>query len=147
MARTKTIKPYYISIGYTGTRQGMTESQLLALTTFFHDNNIHEAHHGDCIGGDEQFHEICREFGVDVVLHPPIDDRLRAFCVGAVRTMLPRPYLERNHIIDTTELLLAAPKEDTEPLPGRGQGTWSTVRYARRSRKPFRIVWPMGVAW
>ena len=105
-----------------------------------------EGHHGDCVGADEQFHSICVQLGIPVVIHPPEKDTYRAFCDGAIRVEKPRPYLVRNNIIvDTTELLVATPKEDREPPIQRGQGTWSAIRYARRSRKPFRVVWPDGV--
>jgi len=135
-------------VGFTGTRKGMTDSQKLALRIFFSDHDVEEGHHGDCIGSDEEFHEICQEYGVGVVLHPPDDDRLRAFCEGALRVEPPRPFLVRNRIItDVCGILLAAPKETDEPMPARGQGTWSTVRYARRSGATFRIVWPEGALW
>ena len=100
-----------------------------------------KAHHGDCEGGDAQFHELCKMAGVAVVIHPPEDPKLRAFCKGAERTEPERPYLVRNHIIvDCCEMLLAAPKELEEPPARRGQGTWSTVRYARRAGRDLRIV-------
>jgi hypothetical protein len=130
-----------VKVGFTGTRQGMTEVQcrhtaaLLAGAT--------EAHHGDCVGADEQFHELCLGLGVPVVLHPPIDDRLRAFCLSATHTLEARPYLERNRdIVNICDLLIAAPKEADEPDPARGQGTWSTIRYARRVGRQMRLLWP-----
>lgn len=131
-------------VGYTGSRKGMTGNQAAVVARIL--LKATEGHHGDCIGGDEQFHDICMQFEVPVVIHPPEDDKLRAFCEGAKLVMPPRPFLVRNRIIvDTTELLVATPKEEYEPDPARGQGTWSTVRYARRSNRPFRVVWPDGV--
>lgn len=130
-------------VGFTGTRVGLCGGQSAKLLDFLVKNNVKQAHHGDCIGGDSQFHEICRMAGVSVVLHPPKNDKLRAFSKGAIHTEPPLPYLIRNHIIvDCCEVLLAAPKELEEPTPGRGQGTWSTVRYARRTRRDLRIIWP-----
>jgi hypothetical protein len=135
-------------IGFSGTREGLTAAQKKVIDVFFCDNHVSEAHHGDCIGGDEDFHELCRKHGIPVVLHPPEDWRLRAFCQGAVREEQPYPYLTRNqHIVNATDLLLAAPKEEYEPDAMRGQGTWSTVRYARRSLRPMRLVWPEGEPW
>lgn len=133
-------------VGFTGTREGMTQVQLSTVTRLL--LKADEAHHGDCVGADEQFHAICLELEIPVVLHPPEEERLRAFCPDAIRIEPPRPYLVRNRIIvDLCDMLVAAPKEDEEPEPQRGQGTWSTVRYARRSVKPFRIVWPNGKPW
>jgi len=137
-----------VVLGFTGTRQGMTDEQARRIEKIVEKlvgkkSGVAEAHHGDCVGGDEEFHDICRFFKIDVVLHPPTNDKLRAFCQGAVRVEEPQPYLTRNVIIvNTCNLLLAAPKEDSEPLPARGQGTWSTIRYARKTDCLLRIVWP-----
>ena len=55
----------------------------------------------------------------------------------------PRPYLERNRdIVRACDRLVGCPKETVEPSPGRDQGTWSTVRYARRTGVPVTILWP-----
>jgi hypothetical protein len=131
-----------VVVGFTGSRQGMTAIQRdlvsMLLTT------ATEAHHGDCIGADEEFHELARRAGVPVVIHPPKAGRWRAYCEGAVKVMAPADYLIRNrHIVEASELLIGAPKENQEPDVGRGQGTWSCIRYARRHR-PLTIVWPDG---
>lgn len=128
-------------VGFTGTRRGMTERQRVQVAAWL--ALAHRAHHGDCTGADEEFHELCRQAGVAVVLHPPLDARLRAFCKGAEETRLTRPYLERDHdIVDECAWLIAAPFESYEPRPARGQGTWSTVRYARQRRRLIRVAWP-----
>lgn len=133
-------------IGFTGTRRGMTHEQRSIVMTLL--KKAKEAHHGDCIGADEQFHDLCRILSVPVVVHPPEDERLRAFCPNPARIEPPRPYLVRDRIIvDRCDLLIATPKEGYEPAPQRGQGTWSTVRYARRSGQRFRVVWPEGMKW
>ena len=130
-------------IGFTGSRRGMTGHQAARVLELLLKFKPIEGHHGDCVGADAQFHELCQMAKVAVVIHPPEDPTYRAFCTGALRVEPERPYLERNHIIvDTCKLLLATPKEDVEPLAGRGQGTWSTVRYARRAQRRMRIVWP-----
>jgi hypothetical protein len=137
-----------IIVGFTGTRRGLTRQQFMVIEAFFKDHVILEAHHGDCIGADEEFHDICLTYDVPVILHPPENPKLRAFCKHYRKVMPPRPFLERNHIIvDTCDVLLAAPREEQEPPVARGQGTWSTVRYARRSSKRFRVVWPEAVTW
>jgi hypothetical protein len=132
-----------VIVGFTGTRKGLCGGQSAKILEFLIKNHVTEAHHGDCEGGDAQFHELCKMAGVAIIIHPPQDPKLRAFCKGADEIEPERPYLVRNHIIvDRCETLLAAPKELEEPEPGRGQGTWSTVRYARRSGRNLRIVWP-----
>jgi hypothetical protein len=132
-----------IILGFTGTREGMTAYQKNAIRQMLLDVNVLYGHHGDCIGGDEEFHYLCHEHGIPLIIHPPEDPRLRAFCPDAYRIEEPRPFLERNRIIvNSVNLLVAAPKEDYEPMAGRGQGTWSTVRYARQVGRLLRIVWP-----
>jgi hypothetical protein len=130
-------------IGFTGTRQGMTAWQrevvrrvLLTAT---------EAHHGDCLGADAEFHELAWAGGIDLVIHPPEDDKAQARCVGALMVHPPKPYLERNKdIVDGTDLLVATPKEAKEPRVKRGSGTWACIGYARRVGKRILIVWPDG---
>jgi hypothetical protein len=135
-------------LGFTGTRAGMTARQCQIIRYLLEVSPPAEVHHGDCIGADAEFHELALEAGIPVILHPPEDDKLRAFCglgshEGAIGTCTPAPYLKRNQaIVLETDLLLAAPKEQSEPEPARGQGTWSTVRFARRSGRPYTIVKP-----
>lgn len=132
-----------IDVGYTGTRKGMTLLQLARIEVILDTLTVVRARHGDCIGGDEEFHELCITAEIPIEIHPPDNDRLRAFCKGAVKVHEPKPFIKRNHIIvNTCDLLIAAPKETYEPAPARGQGTWSTVRYARKLDRLLRIVWP-----
>jgi len=132
-----------VILGFTGTRRGMTMFQKTAISQMLADVRVMEAHHGDCVGADEEFHYLCFVRNIPIVIHPPEDPKLRAFCPNAYRIEPPRPYIERNHIIvNSVGLMVAAPKEDYEPMAGRGQGTWSTVRYARQVGRLLRIVWP-----
>lgn len=98
-------------------------------------------HHGDCEESDHISHGIAREAGWSIGLHPPIDDRQRAFCEGDLVWPL-KPFLDRNRdIVDVTMGLIAVPGGFEEELRS---GTWSTVRYARRLGRPIKIVWPDG---
>lgn len=150
-ARRKTAsrRPFPVVVGFTGTREGMTPRQrafvMSALQGWQATGVLAEAHHGDCEGADEQFHGLCRQLGVPVVLHPPSAGDRRAWCEGAVRTEKALPFLERNkEIVRAASVLIATPKEGREPAPGRGQGTWSTVRYARSRGGAPRVVMPDG---
>lgn len=100
-----------------------------------------EVHHGDCIGADADMHQRATENYLRTVGHPPSDPKLRAFC--EFDELWPeKPYLDRNKdIVDSCHVLLATPKESTEQQRG---GTWSTIRYARKKKKPVLIVWPDG---
>lgn len=134
-------------LGFTGTRDGMTPAQKqsahFAVSVILGDLDL--VRHGDCLGADVDFDVIARCLAVPVLVHPPTDSKLRAFCGKERENLEPKPYLERNRdIVDLSDLLLATPKEDAEPPVRRGGGTWATVRYARRRGTPVLIIWPDG---
>jgi hypothetical protein len=126
-------------IGFTGTQIGMTLLQQEEFVLFCQENNIIEFHHGDCIGADEQAHNIVREFFplVRIIIHPPINSSKRAFCKGDV-LWTPKEYLDRNKdIVNESDTVIAAPKENIEVLRS---GTWSTIRYAKKANKLGKIL-------
>ena len=87
------------SLGFTGTRRGMTDAQkerITALLLLFHPR---QAHHGDCIGADKQFHELVQQVlpATEIIVHPPDNERLRAYCVGE-DTWPAKSYLVRDRI-------------------------------------------------
>lgn len=128
-------------IGFTGTRHGMTAAQRITVGSFL-GPNVTEGHHGDCIGADVHFHELCRQLHVaSIVGHPPTDPKLRAFC--ACDVLLPEaPYLTRNrHIVKAVDLLLATP---AETIPQVNGGTWRTIGYAESADLPLVVVYPDG---
>jgi hypothetical protein len=133
------------SIGFTGTRRGMTTAQrdhvqekLLAWRPL-------EVHHGDALGADAEFHEMVRTLLPDtkIVTHPPSNPKQRAFCQSDEQ----RPeedYLARNKsIVRASHLVLAMPGENTEQLRS---GTWSAVRLCRKSPVWFMVILPNGQA-
>lgn len=133
------------TIGFTGTQCGMTLKQQGKLIDFLetlHDDNCdHQItlRHGDGVGSDYEMHHIGKLMGYHIVIHPPIIDTLRAFCDGD-EVMTPRDYLDRNKdIVNNCDLLIAAPKENTEVLHS---GTWSTVRYAKQLGVNVVIIEP-----
>ena len=114
-------------IGFTGTRQGMTERQRSAVRDLLASYAGTILHHGDAIGADAEAHDIALALGCAIVIHPPAIATERAFKT-AVEIRAAKPYLVRNkHIVRETALLIAAPAEPVEQLRS---GTWSTVRYA-----------------
>ena len=132
-----------MSVGFTGTQLGMTEIQKKAvkraLELFRKEND--EFHHGDCIGADSEAHQIAREIGYSIVLHPPTKSLKRAFC-KADKEEQALPYLERNlEIVKSTQILLATPKGMSEE---RRSGTWSTIRKAKKMGKKVIIIFPNG---
>jgi hypothetical protein len=118
-------------VGFTGTQQGMTDAQKEQVLRILAEYHVDEFHHGDCIGADEEFHNIVAEtFGNEnIIIHPPSAQQKRAFCKGG-KWRKPKAYLDRNFdIVDETDILIATPKEDHEVLRS---GTWATIRYGRK---------------
>ncbi len=131
-----------MKIGFTGSSEGITVAQLQALRLCFAlIGDDAEFHHGDCVGADETAHGLALTNGWSVIIHPPKDDRHRAFCEKAVTHWQPKAYLIRNRdIVACSDTLIACPKGPEE----RRSGTWSTVRYARKKIVKIIIVWPDG---
>ncbi len=130
-----------MKIGFTGTREGMTDRQK---DEFRRVLNLHiigetenEFHHGDCIGADYDAAKIAFELGCQLVSHPPTNDSKRAFITSHV--VLPaKPYIARNHdIVNQTERMIASPKENDEVIRS---GTWATIRYARLMGKSVWVI-------
>ena len=129
-----------MKIGFTGTREGMTEIQKNELYHKLVEYGATEFHHGDCVGADAEAHVIA--YGLKIVIHPPEDDSLRAYCESDF-ILDPLPHLKRNKaIVDQTDVLFATPKEMVEELRS---GTWSTIRYANKRGKKVEILYPSGV--
>lgn len=130
-------------VGFTGSQEDLSLIQFdLLVEVLAEFEEITAVHHGDCIGGDLAFHLIVEELRPDVELniHPPIDKKKRAFCMGDVKYE-PKDFLDRNHdIVDACDILIACPKMK-EVLRS---GTWATVRYARKTGKPVAILWRDG---
>lgn len=127
--------------GYTGSRTGMTDLQKLSLSKLLTDLRVQELHHGDCIGGDAQAHEIALSLHLRIVVHPPAEKRYRAFCQGAHEVREPKAYLTRNRdIVGETRYLIGASVADRPLSYG---GTWYTINYARQFRDAY-VIWPSG---
>ncbi len=128
-----------IRIGFTGTRMGMTADQIAVATEILSTYGVDELHHGDCVGADAEVHDIAKDMGIVVVVHPPLNPRYRAWCEGdEMRDELP--YIERNHnIVDETQRLIVAPRTEHEV---RRSGTWATYRYAKSLNRTMWLLKP-----
>jgi hypothetical protein len=136
-----------LKIGFTGTKNGMTFDQknnfLVTLDELNDEHHLEEFHHGDCIGADEDAHQIVETYFPHVMIHihPPENGYKRAFCKGGFSHQ-ERPFLVRNrHIVDLTDVLIATPDGDNEQ---QRSGTWSTIRYAKKINKDVTIIGPSG---
>lgn len=136
-----------IRIGYSGPRTGMTSAQMRAVHGYlshvllvnWNDPGIDgiEAHHGDCIGGDAQFHVIAIVLGCRTVAHPPLDSSRRAWC-QADEIREPKDFLARDwDIAYDTGQLIATPKV---PQPVAGSGTWATIGYSIQLHRSVTLV-------
>lgn len=141
-------KPCFL-LGFTGSRTGMTDDQQAAVRQELqkvldeHQSEALEAHHGDAIGADTQFHAICQEVNIPVVIHPSQDQKDRAFCEGAKAERPPQNFRQQSEsIVNSSDILIAAPNGFREQL--RGSGTWMTVRIARKAEKTCVICFPDG---
>lgn len=121
-----------LKVGFSGTREGMTANQRKQVIEFLTEHRKIgwkiEAHHGDCIGADAEFHVICRTLSSDIkiVVHPPSDSSRQAHCQGD-ETHPVKPYLVRNRdIVNDTDILIGCPKSPVRA----GSGTWYTIEYA-----------------
>lgn len=139
-------------IGFTGTREGMTPKQRNEVigTLREYSAGITRAHHGGCVGADEQFHSYCIGAGISGrdrlhvwPGHPyrkPWVDYMQADLEGNYTKHEPAYYLDRNRqFVELCDLIIATPKEDQDP--GKG-GTWYTIRYAKEIGKQVKIITP-----
>jgi hypothetical protein len=127
--------------GFTGTRKGCTTQQKTILYLEMAFIGMTKALHGDCIGADSDFHGIAKSFTEDIEIYPPLDPANRAFCKAEIIHDVA-PYLERNKsIVDACDTLVACPETAEEV---KRSGTWSTIRYALKQKKPVVIIEPDG---
>lgn len=143
--------PY--TVGFTGTRQGMTNEQKGTLKIAFIDIEVEKRlveqlfcfRHGDCVGADAEAHDIWRSSFTDldeIWIHPPMDPKYRAFKNGDV-ILDPKGYLDRNDdIVAACHYLIGTPNTMKPKVRG---GTWSTIRKAAASKVRGSVILPNGM--
>lgn len=140
-------------IGFTGTRHGMTIDQWAKVGNLLADNFVrnmtNEWHDGDCLGADAQAHgsveqvqKMFPEFNIITHGHPCNKPNWRAYKEFDILHEIRPPLVRNRVIVESSELMIAAPQEYDEQH--RGSGTWATIRYAERQKKNLIIVWPDG---
>ena len=130
-----------LNVGITGTRQGLDFTQERILDSMFAllDKLFDEVtiEHGDCIGVDQQAHNMAIKFEFAIFIHPPKNDKHRAFCKGGA-ILEPEEYLQRNqNIVMASDILLAFPTTENY-IPH--SGTWYTIGYAQEEGIPVIIT-------
>ena len=138
-----------MKIGFTGTAKGMTARQLGTLTHELQAFDFREAHHGDCVGADTEFHNLIRRLfpQARIVGHPgfPESDSRRADNPCDEFRPVPNggPLKRNRNMVDEVDFMFATPLLNKEILRS---GTWSTIRYAAKPKvnRPCVIIWPDG---
>lgn len=136
------------SIGFTGTRNGMTYEQKRAICEcleLYLELGYREVHHGMCIGADADFHELAASYSFIIHGHPGVNRSGKCNTRADLKGLFiykEEPFIVRDkHIVNQSTLLMATPATPIEELRS---GTWATIRYARMVRKFIIIVNPDG---
>lgn len=133
-----------MKVSFTGTRKGMNETQMSLFAGILEQLGVTEFYHGDCIGADENAHDLVVASGADIEIkkRPCNIESQRAFTKEGTCIAEPEAPLDRNKkLVDDSETLVAIPGEQFEELRS---GTWATIRYAKRNQVPVIIIWPNG---
>jgi hypothetical protein len=117
-----------VSIGFTGTRSGMTQKQIEVLRQYLIMFRVEyglEFRHGVAEGADLQAAALAVGVGYVEEKFPAGDDPL-----GRNRV-----------IVDGSHLMFATPHQHKEVLRS---GTWATIRYTNKTHTPGITIWPDG---
>lgn len=149
--------PVSISIGITGTRNTLANSQQFALGMLINTlgrtvDGPAEMHHGLCIGTDETSHYIAVQIpGIQIHGHPGYGAGKRSpyqmtYKPDSFFIIHPaKPYNKRNQeIVTASGILLACPRFPESDARSARSGTWQTIRMMKRARKPVIIIPPSG---
>ena len=138
-----------IVLGFTGTRNGMTDAQRAEVTRQLKRIQPDEVVHGDCVGADDDFDWICEQLGIPGDhrhIRPCTFENMRARCDerrGAKVVAEPKPPMQRNRdIVADADVILATPPNDV-PIR-RGSGTWATIKFGQRKGIEVVVVAPDG---
>lgn len=128
-------------VGFTGTRDGMTESQIdqLALMLVVFKSHENQFHFGGSGRSDLRAREIAKSFGFAIHWHPcpgislaSLGPLVEEATAEHWRQVFP-PLVRNRNIVAAVNVLIAAPNSDDEELRS---GTWATTRYAHDVRIP-----------
>lgn len=137
-------------LGFTGTRNGMTAAQRATVDCLLIFRfNLTEAHHGDCLGADDEFANLCHALTPrpKIYARPGFSAKgyandLRANNPHADVTHPEKTHFARNRdIVDVCDVLLVVP---VASIPQTSGGTWYSFGYAKKKKKPIVVVWPDG---
>jgi hypothetical protein len=138
-------------VSFTGTRRGMTDAQWATVQTLLVRLAPTEVHHGDCVGADSDFAEICSGLvpRPRIIAHPGEsagggENHLRANSPHNDEVLPTKTHFARNRdLVNAADVLVAAPAEMERQERG---GTWYTIDFAGKRKKPAHVVLPTGAA-
>lgn len=66
-----------MKMGFTGSSSHVTKEQKewLRGEMYLFAKVIDEVHHGGCIEADEFFHDLAIQYGITVIVHPPLNEK------------------------------------------------------------------------
>jgi hypothetical protein len=137
----------YTIIGFTGTRKGLSWWQNVKVhgqLKGWKANGAEFFMHGMCVGADEIAHHLAFGLGYKCVGLPSNRfNKVAKLDLGELyQTYSPAEPLARNKlIVEQCHLLLACPETTQEE---QRSGTWMTIRYARKLRRPLILIMPTG---
>ena len=137
-----------MNVGFTGSRNGMTPEQkeeFVSVMEFLKiDLTAAVFHHGDCVGADAEAHDIAKEMGFVIVIHPPESVQHRAWSTGADLIVEEKTYLARNRdIVINSDILIGTPPTNHHISYG---GSWYTIDYSKKiPRCQTFIIYPNGL--
>ena len=131
----------YISLGFTGTRKGMSKAQKQTFADLLMDLPVREFHYGNCYGADLEALSILESFmpSLYVISHPATITK--SPLQGDLIKGRKKPLSRNTDIVLASDLLIAAPKGYKEE---KRSGTWATIRRARKNNVETKILNPDG---
>ncbi len=109
---------YLMSIGFTGTRHGLTDAQHATLRSRLQRCNPERtvAQHGSCIDADAEFDALCAEMGIHRTARPAYapGHPLRAVLDCEITLPCKPPLVRNRDIVDAATVLLACPVSEIE---------------------------------
>lgn len=132
-------------VGFTGTREGLTAPQEVALRELLGLLQPNQFHHGDARGADALAATICNNMKLrpTIICHPPLRSAMRAFTLFNDKSYPKDDYHPRNrNIVHCSDLLVACPQL-VRKRQDKG-GTWYTIKFAEKQGRSVYAVWPDG---
>jgi len=137
-----------ISVGFTGTRDGFTRTQMEHFRAILADlacaHREGHFHHGDCEGADAEAHDLVRKLcpGWKIHVHPgPEGDARRAHRKGDLFYPAKTHFARNRDIVRASQLVVGVSVAGARLERG---GTWYTLDFAVKSKIPTKVLWPAG---